>query len=1012
MPIQIEISEFTDAFGNVLPYYKSNAGDKFTANFRVRSAIRLTSLTAPLTLDGTLQQISSPVVSWLDEGFRVGDWVKITKHASVGPTMSTAWRQINYVDDVIADFSSVPFWYNTQNGQYLVFLAVTGNGSSTPRGRDDLDVLLNHSPNTQTGSEFSLIDGEATRATFQNVAAMLVGATINGNLVGNQSGQFLESADITRLANNSDGFRVHDITVTFTQSGAYNSEWFDSSNCLKVYLRLEWASVSAEPFARSIVIYNNQANSGFFNDANNTSVTNATLTQGVASLDFGTPSTFDIIVDGPTSEIGIGALYISTDTNYYKNRTFPQQNITMLLPTTLAAVGVYNSELNEFGAGYSIEINSITPVGSVTTINVTFTPNAAFTSFMQGVEDGNRLFYLWAKCGNLNLSAFSGQLTIEPPIGGPLTMEQDFGYLDHSENVETATGDNTGFIADTEDDVAYLGAFLLEKNKVYDSFSIELEAFEVTTLESFTLQSVFFSFAGVQISNDGRYLLNELASVVNTLPATSAKINARLFLEPSLDTATHYGVKIYCPWLLNWKYWLQKQDANVDFYPNQNQNWEQYDNLPDWTIRTLLTLIDNGLAYTHANTLEVAPYNNEATINSTIEIFDEATLNPITAIPTNTLVRIKSTHTKTAGTWDQLTTWGMITIEPHEAERRWICSSAINLDNNINNPLTPLSGLNINISFPSPDKAVLECVLDSSKIDLSNGVDIGAKIKEKDVDVSGFLLTEIKEAALGFSVMKISPDSVWSGRIIRIRRSSDNSEQDFNAVFNGTNWILDTAAVLAFTGGVVGRHAWVTDWEDQSAEGKTATQSVLADQPQIVRDGAIITDPANGFPALDFDGVNQYFNIPLIAAAPNFCQAFQFRRISAGTFPAKYSIGVASNLTYPAPFIWTIGILYDFMGQNSGTNNVHATGQTSAGSFLNLVYEDFSMAPNEIKMRHNGIQKITINEALSAGGSFDKVGKYGLAFHEGLMQELVLYSNQVANIAFVEGNINFRFQTF
>jgi len=1013
MPILIETAEFTDVFANVEPFYKSNAGDKLSAKFTVRSAIRLTSLTAPLTLDPTLNQVTSPVVSWLDEGFRVGEWVKITRHSNGGAQIGAPnWSQISYVDDIMADFSSMPFWYNMQNGQFMVFLAVEGNGSDVPRGRDDLDILFNHSPNTQPGGEFSLIDGEATRATFQGVAAMAPLATINGNLVGNQSGQFLESADLKRLADNADGFRVHEILLSFSQSGAYDSAWFNSSNCLKAYLRLEWASLSAEPFDRATAVYNNEANTGFLDQANNTSVTDATMNQGVSELDFCTPSTFDIVVEGPTAEIGIGALYISTDPGYYKSRPFPQQEITMLIPTRPAVVGVYNSELNEFGAGYTIEINSIIVALAVTTINVTFTPNAAFKAFMEGVEDGDRLFYLWVKCGNLNLTAFSGQLTCEPPVGGPLVMSQNYGYLDHSQNTENVAGDNTGFIADTEDDVAYMGTFLLEKNELYESFEVEIQAHNTATLDAFELQKAFFSFAGVQISNDGRYLLNELANTVNTLPTTSAKINAKLVLEPSLDTATHYGVKIYAPWLLNWKYWLAQNNANVDFYPTQNKNWEQYDDPANWEIRTNLILVKEGLAYVHANTIEVAPYDNEPDITSTIELFDEVTGNPITVVPTNTIVRIKSTHVKGSGAWDQATTWGMHTIEPHEAESRWICSSVVDFDNNNSNPLTPLAGLLIVIDYPAADTAVLECLLDSSKIDLTNGVDIGAKIKEKDKDVSGFLLNVKKEAACAYSVMKVSADTVWNGRALRVIRSIDLGEQDFTPVWNGTSWVVDPAELLAFTGSIAGRHGWVTDWEDQSDEGKTATQPTLVDCPQIVRDGVVITDPANGLPALDFDGVNHFFNIPIISASSKFLHAMQFRRNATAIFPVIYSIGIGNNISHPQPFFWVLGVLYDNMGLAAGPTNVHASGQITAGSYLNLTYEDPAAALNDILMRQNGAQLATINEALDPG-IFDAIGRRNVgAFHEGLMQELVLYSNQNYTLNFVEGNMNYRYQTF
>lgn len=1010
MPVQIESAIFTDIFGNTLPYYQANAGDQVTAKVTVRSAMRLTTLTAPLTLDPILNQVTSPVVSWLDEGFRVGDWVKVTRHSSGGNQQGQPfWTLISYVDDVVADFSQFPFWYNQQNGQFLVFLAVEGNGSNVPRGRADLDVLLNHVSNTQNGSEFSLIDGEATRSTFQGVEAMAPLATIAGNIVGFQSGQFLISSEIKRLADNSDSFRVHEILLTFVQSGAYDSSLFDSSNCLKAYFRLEWASLTAEPFDRSITLYNSEANTGFFNQANNTSVANSTVIQGINELTYCIgQNALEVIVDGPIAGLGIGFMYISTDPDYYKNRPFPQQEITMLLKSTDIAPAINVTESNEFGANYQVQVANVVSVGTVSTITLNVGPNQEFIDFMTAREDGDRRVVLWIKCGTANLTIFDGQMSCTPPVGGPLVMAQDFGYLDHSQNVETAAGDNVGFIADTEDDIAYLGTFLLDKGKIYDSFEVEVEAFETTALDSFNLQSAFFSFAGVQISNDGRYLLNELANTVNTLPTTSAKINASLTLDPSLDTLTQYGVKIYAPWLLNWKYWLPQQNANVDFYPTQNKNWEQYDNLADWQLRTTLTIIEDGLAYTHSNAVVVAPYDNEADIISLIEIFDEGTLNPITVIPTNSLIRIKSTHTNNAGDWDQGLTWGMITIEPHENESRFICSSVVEFDNNNNNPLTPLAGLLIVIDYPAPNVAVMECVLDSSKIDLIKGVDIGAKIKEKDKEIDGFLLTISKEAAGAYSVMKVSSDNVYNGPIIRIRRVNGD-EMDFFGVFDGTNIVINEDEILAFVGSTLADFGTVTTWYDQSGTGFHATQTILADQPVIVSQGVLIKDPANGFPALDFDGANQYFLIPLISAASDYLQAFQFARTTALFSNRVTAIGNIESI-YPNPFAWQGTTIFDFVGINSGVNNVHAAGQSQIGSFLNLSYRKLN---NSINMRQNGVQLATISEDLTAGQSYISIGRLGAAYHFGGMQEVVLYNSDILyDFNFIESNINFRYQTF
>ena len=79
------------------------------------------------------------------------------------------------------------------------------------------------------------------------------------------------------------------------------------------------------------------------------------------------------------------------------------------------------------------------------------------------------------------------------------------------------------------------------------------------------------------------------------------------------------------------------------------------------------------------------------------------------------------------------------------------------------------------------------------------------------------------------------------GSAIRVRRSSDNAEQ--NIGFSGGN--LDTAALSAFCGSSNG---FVTTWYDQSGNGNNATQTTAVEQPQIVSSGTIITE--NGIPVV------------------------------------------------------------------------------------------------------------------------------------------------------------------
>jgi hypothetical protein len=94
------------------------------------------------------------------------------------------------------------------------------------------------------------------------------------------------------------------------------------------------------------------------------------------------------------------------------------------------------------------------------------------------------------------------------------------------------------------------------------------------------------------------------------------------------------------------------------------------------------------------------------------------------------------------------------------------------------------------------------------------------------------LLDFYPNAAAAYSLRKLT--FTYQGSAIRVRRSSDNIEQDIGFDSNGN---LNTAALLAFCSGTNG---FVTTWYDQSGNGRDATQSTGANQPQIVSSGSVI----------------------------------------------------------------------------------------------------------------------------------------------------------------------------
>ena len=98
---------------------------------------------------------------------------------------------------------------------------------------------------------------------------------------------------------------------------------------------------------------------------------------------------------------------------------------------------------------------------------------------------------------------------------------------------------------------------------------------------------------------------------------------------------------------------------------------------------------------------------------------------------------------------------------------------------------------------------------------------------------SSKLLDYIGGAEVAYSLRKLR--NSYSGPLIRVRRSSDNSEMDIGFDSNG---IFDSATLLSFIGSVDGH---VCVWYDQSGNNKNAYQTVSDKQPRIVIGGVLQT---------------------------------------------------------------------------------------------------------------------------------------------------------------------------
>src|SRR6056297_120955 len=100
---------------------------------------------------------------------------------------------------------------------------------------------------------------------------------------------------------------------------------------------------------------------------------------------------------------------------------------------------------------------------------------------------------------------------------------------------------------------------------------------------------------------------------------------------------------------------------------------------------------------------------------------------------------------------------------------------------------------------------------------------------------------------MAYSLRKISTS--YSGEIVRLRRSSDNSELDFGSGLSVGEY-LDFASVDAWAGG---SSVYVVTWYDQSGNGRDLSQSTAGEQPQLI-------DSNNGIRSLYGDGISTHMH--------------------------------------------------------------------------------------------------------------------------------------------------------
>jgi hypothetical protein len=280
-----------------------------------------------------------------------------------------------------------------------------------------------------------------------------------------------------------------------------------------------------------------------------------------------------------------------------------------------------------------------------------------------------------------------------------------------------------------------------------------------------------------------------------------------------------------------------------------------------------------------------------------------------------------------------------------------------------------------------------------------------------------FLLDIYPNAAAAYSLRKLR--IAYTGNAIRVRRASDNTEQ--NIGFDSNNE-LDTVSLASFCSGTNG---FVTTWYDQSGNGRDATQSTGANQPQIVSSGSVILD--NGKPTIKFDGNSDFLNLSNYANLFNnvgYADIFNVSKFSTSTaLMTLFFASTGGNANNRGRIIF--GVFQDnklYTGGRRLDTDIGYT-QLSTGTISDntqyLQSSIISYADSDLRQYVNGILdgenlnfqtdgNTDATNSKNSNGLDITIGSLGTAnYYNGFLQEMIIYtSDQSSNRTGIETNIN------
>jgi len=259
------------------------------------------------------------------------------------------------------------------------------------------------------------------------------------------------------------------------------------------------------------------------------------------------------------------------------------------------------------------------------------------------------------------------------------------------------------------------------------------------------------------------------------------------------------------------------------------------------------------------------------------------------------------------------------------------------------------------------------------------------------------LLDLYPNAAVAYSLRRLR--TAYTGAAIRVRRSSDNAEQDIATVYNSVTkeYDLDTASLLTFCGAGNG---FITTWYDQSTNANNSTQATAANQCQIVSSGALILD-ADTSKITSTWTADRYNLTTGISTNTKYLSISMFRR-GATTTDTMIHLGNSTG-NAPCTLYWLgTGSSYSvrsFMSTLLSYENVSTQGRCIMTSLRD--------AANLKVAYRNGVQLTNTATQAPVAGTLTTFGQISTSIYtSGQYQEYIYWdSEQSANRTGIEDNI-------